>query len=282
MVTPTPVVEKTVPQTPRNTIEQQQPVVRSLSAISPRVVKKDYQNKDVVISSIIMEGTVLEQEVYDSVYIMMEMESRQFDATVCLAREKGSKRRSYNVNWGEIGVSIRGFQDMFAMLTVLLADEATVANHPNFPCLKNTVRGVSKNSTKISLSEFYDSSFEIKCNVILPSTVSDNDGKVQITIHGHAHEAKEARNTRILSMKPSDLLTLKFEPLPVDDYDDNSDMSDEEILPKKSTKKSLGKGGNGGASSNDLNATLYPQASFHNLLSGSVMSSSGEFSTKNI
>ena len=42
-------------------------------------------------------------------------------------------------------------------------------------------------------------------------------GTVSATIHGHAHEAKETRANRIMSMRAQELVHLKFDPLPKDD-----------------------------------------------------------------
>lgn len=231
------------------------------------VHQKAYQNKDLVISSVILEGSVLIHSHYDSVYVTMELENRTLDATVCLARERGSKRRSFNVNWGEVGISSSAFADKCAVVSILVADTDLLATNPTLPHTSNTVKGNSPNSVSIPLCNFFDSSFEIKSSISLPtfgSEASSNDGCVTVTIHGHAHEAKEARKTRIMSMKPVELLSLRFDPLPVDDDDDasNGGSDDDFVAPALRKDQNSGKKGN----DNDINENLFPKPSMHNLL----------------
>ena len=277
-----------VSQSAQDSPSQQQPPVQKAPAaevpaaqepakISPRQtvsIPQEFENKDIVISSIILEGNVLSHEVYDTIFVTFIYETHQKQATVCLAREKGSKRRSFNVHWDEIPMtsiafkqSVQDLDKASVNIVLSVSNKELLSLHPNLPVLESTDPGKSLNSCKLSLLEFYKDSFEIKCEVTLPnyhppssivpvtpkdpatpgsprasiSSPRDNplSGKVTITINGHAHEARENRRSRIMSMKPVELLTLKFEPLPVDDdySDDELDNSDDEKEKKKPTKQ---------------------------------------------
>lgn len=82
---------------------------------------------------------------------------------------------------------------------------------------------------------------------------------IDAILHGHAHEAREARTTRILSMKPTDLVNLRFDPLPVDDYASEEDEDDEQHAFAKSSPLAT-------SSSLDLNSSLFPKPSMTDLL----------------
>lgn len=225
----------------------------------------DYESKDIIISSIILEGGVLSHEFYDSIFVSFIFETFRKEAKVCLAREKGSKRRSFNVSWDEIPITSFAFNEnakngekSAVNLILAISDLALSSAQPTVPTLQNSEIGKSSNTCQIPLHEFYKDSFEIKCEVTLPnfhpppavtptpstpatanannSTANVNPGRVEITINGHAHEAKETRRSRILSMKPVELIKLKFEPLPVDDEyssDENEESTEDQVATKK-------------------------------------------------
>jgi hypothetical protein len=133
-------------------------------------------------------------------------------------------------------------------------------SQPLLPDFEKSIVGKSVNTVQLCLYEFYKDSFEIKCETILPSfaaptvlsvtsphpshpsssggsSFSSTEGKVSITINGHAHEGKEVRQARIMSMKPVELLKLKFEPLPVDDMSDSEEDDEDPLRPNKHHSK---------------------------------------------
>lgn len=63
--------------------------------------------------------------------------------------------------------------------------------------------------------------FEVSAQVSVPTAdragTTSGLGTVSATIHGHAHEAKESRANRIMSMRAQELVHIKFDPLPKDD-----------------------------------------------------------------
>ena len=66
--------------------------------------------------------------------------------------------------------------------------------------------------------------FEVSAQVSVPiaahadrAGTTSGLGTVSATIHGHAHEAKESRANRIMSMRAQELAHIKFDPLPKDD-----------------------------------------------------------------
>eukprot|EP01034_Spumella_vulgaris_P025781 gene25781-32273_t len=249
----------------------------------------DYQTKDLVFSSIIIEGEALEHATYDTVMANLTVEDKNYTATVCLARERGSKRRSFNLSWGDIYVKSQSFLEKSAYLSIVISDKAVVdafaAQHSDsakrLPSLETTEFGVSKHSVRIPLYRFMKANFEVRTKAFIEPAVEGKSGNISMVIHGHAHEAKEARNSRIMSMRPQDLMKLKFEPLPMGDDDDLSEEgsdSDEDAYaynsPTGKTPKS--KGGDKSrqspqeeAANKELNSTLYPKASLYNLLSPS-------------
>jgi hypothetical protein len=286
---------------------------------SPRLssFSANYQNKDIVISSIVLEGAALQNSAYDSVFLMFDIENGpHLEANVCMAREKGSKQRTFNVtssNWTDIPFSAMQFRERHVYLSVVVTENAAVQQqYPSIPTVSSTVLGSTANSIAIPAHTFSQPSFTITATVhipFLPNTVTagnsgattpssvsavnpsafvgnnfgstgnnnQDEGKVTITVHGLSREGKEARMTRILSMKPVELLNLKFEPVALDDdYDDNSDGYDSDATSLHS-KKSLSKHkskhekSREGFEFNDesLNQTLFPDASYSNLLSSS-------------
>ena len=79
-------------------------------------------------------------------------------------------------------------------------------------------------STEIPLQHFMKSYFEVSVQVSVPTAApadrpgdASGMGTVSATIHGHAHEAKESRANRIMSMRAQELVHIKFDPLPKDD-----------------------------------------------------------------
>ena len=200
-----------------------------------------YQNKDVVFISIIIEGEALEHERYDSAQVIMDICGQSYVAGVCLAREKGSKRRSFNVNWGDIYIPADSFRSEQVLFSVIVADKIVLEDFPSFPseqsrgmCRWNsfalltmialrvvllTVLGAGQSySAEIPLKDFMRSYFEVSVRVKVPvADLPGQLGTVSATIHGHAHEAKETRAHRIMSMRAQELAHIKFDPLPKDD-----------------------------------------------------------------
>lgn len=239
--------------------------------------KLEYQSKDLVFGSIIIEGEALEHAHYDTVMANLTIEDRHWAASVCLARERGSKRRSFNLSWGDILVKQDSFREGNAYLSVVIADLSLAEQHPKLPVLHSTQLGVSPHSARIPLYKFMQPSFEIRSKVHIEPIIEGKahpKGDVSIVIHGHAHEAKEARTSRIMSMKPQDLMKMKFEPLPVELDDDLLEESDEEdagfeddFLKSPGNKKNKGKSPQELKEEKEVASSLFPKASLYNLLS---------------
>jgi hypothetical protein len=240
----------------------------------------NYQAQDLVFISIIIEGEVLEAPCYDSAQVVLDLNEGRYVASVCLAREKGSKRRSFNVNWGDIFVPARMFEEASALLSVLITDERRLKEHPRLPSSPG-----EGNSVAIPLFKFMKSYFEVSTHVHVPIVDEEGSrgagrrsGEVVVTIHGHAHEAKEERTNRILRMNPKELVNVQFDPIPVDaellsegdgEYSDDLEDADEDVISSS--------GGTGkyrathsksahSASQRELAKSLFPKASHNNLL----------------
>eukprot|EP01033_Poteriospumella_lacustris_P001627 gene1627-1185_t len=207
-----------------------------------------YQNRDVVINNIVLDGVALQHPAYDSVYVAFDLDGQHADATVCLAREKGSKKRTFNASsWPELAFSAGQFREKNVFVSVIVADTTLQATFPQLPTVASTVLGVSPQSAAIPARNFYAATFSLTATVVVPvltptslaggsgantpsaaslstptaagaaaataaAAAAEEPGRITITIHGLSREAKEARMNRILSMKPVDLLNLKFEP----------------------------------------------------------------------
>ena len=96
-----------------------------------------YQDKDVVFISIIIEGEVLEHDLYDSAQVIVDICGQSYVAGVCLAREKGSKRRSFNVNWGDIHIPADSFRTEQVLFSVIVTDKSVLDDFPSFPSEKS-------------------------------------------------------------------------------------------------------------------------------------------------
>ena len=243
---------------------------RSLSALT-------YQSKDLVFISIIVEGEALEHEHYDTAQVILDINDSSFVASVCLARERGSKRRSFNVNWGDIFVPADSFSSASAVLSLVITDQELLRQCPHLPSASARGGRDHSHSTAIPLHRFMKSYFEVTVRVTVPSELDGRSGAVTATIHGHAHEAKESRTSRIMSMRPQDLLSVKFDPLPSHDAVSEDEYSDDLEEPeedsggrRKGPSSSLSRHGQDrdfSQSQRELTKSLFPKASHHNLLS---------------
>lgn len=293
---------------------------RAAAATAAAVVQPEiaYQNRDVVINNIVLDGVALQHPAYDSVYVAFDLDGQHADATVCLAREKGSKKRTFNASsWPELAFSAGQFREKNVFVSVIVADTTLQATFPQLPTVASTVLGVSPQSAAIPARNFYAATFSLTATVVVPvltptslaggsgantpsaaslstptaagaaaataaAAAAEEPGRITITIHGLSREAKEARMNRILSMKPVDLLNLKFEPVAFDDDDDHSDDDDasqQSGAVSLHSKRSLSRhhaahqahqrSTEGLEFSHDesLNQTLFPAASYNNLLS---------------
>eukprot|EP01039_Chlorochromonas_danica_P009442 gene9442-10431_t len=255
------------------------------------------QNKDVVISSIVVEGGVLVDEIYNQLVAIICIADRVYRTANCLSCEKGSKRRTFNVTWGEIAIRAEQFENGKArlLLAVTGLGESSELRPPQvseLDDLLNTDKSSSHSPlppfcSEIPLRQFLPNSFEVQTQVRLPglivspssvnqaaapspvtaatsapstsgeeSSVTQMD-IVKVMIHGHAHEAKEARTARILSMKPTDLISLKFDPIPPFEEDDLDTEGEEE-----GAAAPLSKSPGITLSASDLHRSLFPKASF--------------------
>jgi len=245
-----------------------------------------FQAKDLVFISIIIEGDCLEHANYDTVQVVLELCGRSHVASVCLARERGSKRRSFNVNWGDIFVASESFMSESVAVAVVVTDAELLRTHPHLPCIGNATSMTDQGHiVSIPLHRFMKSYFEVGATVQVPGEVGDvsdriyRSGTVSITIHGHAHEAKEARSHRILNMKPLDLVSVKFDPLPTDSGDEEYSQDDDDYVVESSATtpaaalgeeegvRMLRRGGENTESQRELARSLFPKASHSNLLS---------------
>jgi hypothetical protein len=277
---------------PRDTIEQPAGSDRSGSVASQARSSTiiTYQNKDVVITDIVLEGTVLCNHIYDTVNLLFDIEPAKslyhLEASICLTREIGSKKRSYHVQdqWNELAISALQFQSEQAYISVVISDATLLTKYPHLPTKDQLQFGQSLYCFSFPLHQMFTNVFEIKGTIKLPMneeiTTKQEYGDVKITINGLSRESKEARMNRILSLKPVELLNLKFEPIALDDddYDDAEfDTDDDHTTVSKRSKGSLHKSAQHGASQHrvsigdeSLNSSLFPKASYHNLLSAGV------------
>lgn len=235
----------------------------------------DYQPKELQINSIIIESDQLVHAHYDSVLVNVRVGTTEWLATSCMPREKGSKRRSYNVKWPELLVSADAFRNDSAFVTVAISDSAVSSANPGVPSLATTTVGESANSIAIPLYLLMQPSFDVVKEVHVEPIVVQKigapptSGAVKITIHGNARDPKGLRTARIMSMRPQDLMNIKFDPiLPLDDAEDLFESDEESIT---SAPRSKGrKPGSIPESPQDiedaeLTRTLYPKASMANI-----------------
>jgi len=253
-------------------------------------LQPQFQAKDLVFISIIIEGECLEHSHYDTVQVVLEICGQSYMASVCLARERGSKRRSFNVNWGDIFVASESFKSESVSVAVVVTDAELLRTHPYLPCIGNIGNmSEQKHVVSIPLLLFMKSYFEVGATVQVPVEVDEDSdrivrsGAVSITIHGHAHEAKEVRSHRIQGMKPLDLVSVKFDPLPTDSGDEEYSQDDDDYVVESTTAtpatatatlgeeeegvRMLRRGGEHTESQRELARSLFPKASHSNLLS---------------
>ena len=239
----------------------------------------NYQPKEMQFSTVVIEGDQLVHTFYDTVMVQVKIGKDQWVANTCLQREKGSKRRTFAVKWPEFMVSADTFRDDVAFVTVAVSDSAVTEANSAVPSLATSVLGESNNSVKIPLYLFMVPTFDVQREVsVTPVVVAKagappSSGTIKVTIHGHARDPKGLRTARIMSMRPQDLMNIKFDPiLPLDDGDEDiyeSDAeSDDEDSPvkKKSTPAKATESPQDALREDELTRTLYPKASVHQMV----------------
>ncbi len=239
----------------------------------------NYQPKEMQFSTVVIEGDQLVHTFYDTVMVQVKIGKDQWTANTCLQREKGSKRRTFTVKWPEFMVSADAFRDDVAFVTVAVSDSAVTEANPAVPSLAASALGESTNSVKIPLYLFMVPTFDVQRDVsVTPVVVAKagappSSGIIKVTIHGHARDPKGLRTARIMSMRPQDLMNIKFDPiLPLDDGDEDiyeSDAeSDEDDSPvkKKTTPAKTSESPKDAQREDELTRTLYPKASEHQMV----------------
>lgn len=214
----------------------------------------NFNNCDLTISSIILEGNVLCNKNYDSLFVKLFFPNQINESKSCLSREIGSKRRTYNVNWNNVSLSSSSFREKYLVFSILISDSKILDSVGELAFIKNTEEFITQkdlvnkkyenvvqpfypfnintqtNLIQVPLYLLMKQSFELTFlinlpvfdspSLITPSSTSSSTtaqfppSSVKIIITGHSHEDKFTRQTRIMSMKPTDLLNLKFDPLP--------------------------------------------------------------------
>ena len=103
--------------------------------------------------------------------------------------------------------------------------------------------------------------------VVAKSGAPPTSGTIKITVHGNSRDPKAFRTARIMSMRPQDLMNIKFDPiLPLDDDGEDFYESDHESetsytspSPKKAGKVS--ESPKDAEQNEELTRTLFPKAS---------------------
>jgi hypothetical protein len=240
-----------------------------------------YQPKEMEISSIVIEGDQLVHTFYDTVMVNVKIGVQEWNAITCMAREKGSKRRSYNVKWPEVMVSESQFRNDSATVTVAVSDPTVVEANTALPYLNTTALGEAPHSIKIPLYYFMSATFDVCRELHVTPVVVTKVGApqasdvVKLTIHGNARDPKGVRTARIMSMRPQELLNIKFDPIPLDDAEDLYE-SDQDSVESAAHRGKRGKAGAIQEESaqevhdevgEELNRTLYPRASMADMSS---------------
>jgi hypothetical protein len=240
-----------------------------------------YQPKEMEISSIVIEGDQLVHTFYDTVMVNVKIGVQEWNAITCMAREKGSKRRSYNVKWPEVMVSESQFRNDSATVTVAVSDPTVVEANTALPYLNTTAFGEAPHSIKIPLYYFMSATFDVCRELRVTPVVVTKVGApqasdvVKLTIHGNARDPKGVRTARIMSMRPQELLNIKFDPIPLDDAEDLYE-SDQDSVDSAARRGKRGKAGAIQEESahevhdevgEELNRTLFPRASMADMSS---------------
>ena len=252
----------------------------------------NYQPKEMEVSTITIEGEQLVHAFYDTVFVnfriaTQQQQQKEWNATTSMPREKGSKRRTFNIKWPEILISADAFQHDHVILTLAVADKTVTETNTIIPSLQTTEFGVSEHSIKIPLYHFLIPSFDVKAELTVPiivttsSATTTNTSKVnnnasniiKLSIHGNSRDPKSVRTSRIMSMRPQELMNIKFDPIPLDDAEDLIESDDE------STDSTARKSQNNRKETpkiqeeeEELTRTLFPKASIANM---STIGSSG-------
>ncbi|KAJ1405082.1 hypothetical protein B484DRAFT_217133 [Ochromonadaceae sp. CCMP2298] len=223
-----------------------------------------FTEREVVIKSVVIESEQLVHAHYDSVFVSVRVGPKEFETAACLRQEKNSKRRTFNVDWGEMIVAAKAFKEEFAYVTVAVKDETLALSAPLLPLLSTTIIGQSPHSIQIPLYLFFEQSFEVRRELTVHPMLKGRDkeqGRVKLQVQGVSRIPAFHRNSVIMQMRPADLLRVKFIPL-----EDPEDMSDEESLPSLSSasahrrkkRAAAGAGLTTEEEEDDLASSLYP------------------------
>ncbi|KAJ1412264.1 hypothetical protein B484DRAFT_435405 [Ochromonadaceae sp. CCMP2298] len=213
---------------------------------------------EVFVRQVVIECEQLTHPLYDSVFVALQVGGQVLRAAYCLHREKGSKRRTYNVDWPEIMVGADAFREGYAYVSVAV-DEGLLDSHPHLPFLPTNPSPTSPNCAQVPLLSFMKGSFDVAATATLPTLGVPGAGVVRVVLHGNARMPAAQRTSRIMSMNRADLLNYTFEML-----DDDIDGIDEEVQSEEEEEDKGVPQGQGRAQGNEfseLNRTLYPKAS---------------------
>ena len=185
-----------------------------------------YDDRDLFFSGVVVEGLALMQKTMHHLQISVVIGENTQYASVCPAKERGTAKRTFKVDWKAIKVKAADFKSQ-SLATITMT--AKGQNSDEEWEATNTVK----------LSQFMvalNTTFNVVLQLKLPPHVGDSadtvDGikvspktrtavtassEVMITLTGTSREASEAASRRISMMKTADLIRVTFDPLPADD-----------------------------------------------------------------
>lgn len=194
-----------------------------------------FEDREIEFSDIVVEGTALSEKAFEYLQVTVHIGGGAYVASASSAKERGTTRRSFKVDWKAVHIAAETFRNRGEM-TVSLSSSA----EGNANVLANGSAQLFNFMVPIGAS------FAVPLLVKSDPDMSGTTLEVKVTLSGTSREASEAIAKRISEMKPLDLVKVQFEPLPLDDLDlDASAPSSPSSSsgPRGKTKKGGAEGG---------------------------------------
>jgi hypothetical protein len=171
-----------------------------------------FEDREIEFSDVIVEGTVLSEKAFEYLQVTVHISGVAYVASASSAKERGTTRRSFKVNWKSVHIAAETFRNRGEM-TVCLSSSA------QDPASVLASGSAQLFNFMVPIGASFNVPLLVKSDQDTPSTCSGTPLEAKVTLSGTSREASEAVVKRISEMKPVDLVKVQFEPLPLDDLD---------------------------------------------------------------
>lgn len=167
-----------------------------------------FEDREIEFTDVVVEGTALSEKAFEHLQVTVHIGGGAYVASASSAKERGTTRRSFKVNWKSVHIAAETFRSRGEMIVSLSSSAQDPANVL-----------ASGSAHLFNFMVPIGTSFAVPLLVKSDPDLSGASLEAKVTVSGTSREASEAVVKRISEMKPVDLVKVQFEPLPLDDVD---------------------------------------------------------------